>query len=435
MKKEKVYSLVSIETIEKAKQGDTESFTQIYKEYHNKIYFIAKYFCKDDNIAYDILQETFVKVYRKISTLDDAKYFHAWIQKVAYHECLNHDRKMKKYVFLGEENDFDDFQDEKQQDISEIIENNRVMEEIMKSLESMSLPLKSVGILRYHEGLAVNEIAEVLEVPRGTVCSRLNRVKQLLRNDLKKQGVSPKNYAVIVLSPGVLHYAYSVLSNKYTENLQLNIDILNKVLKNGGFLSGIAMNIKFALSAVTVITVTVGAGALYNYQPNELEKPAPITIEKPAIAEEKGKIKDISYDKNWTRNDIVLDVTTTNDNYDHIEINNIESLSINDNGEYLIQLVKDEEVIDEQTLSISNIDRKSPNGYCEKNGDIFKLYLYDDLSNINPEQVYLYRDGVLSNEYSFNQSSNELIVNSPQGVSDLFYIYDYAGNELKIIVE
>lgn len=441
MTEEKVYSLVSIETIEKAKKKDTDAFTEIYKAYYSKIYFISKHFFKDDHIAYDIVQEVFIKVYNKLNGLNDSKFFHAWIQRVAYNECLNLARKEKKYIILDDDNTFDDFKDEKQADVSKIIEDKRIMSAIMDSLDGMSIPLKSVGVLRYYEGLPLDEISVVLEIPRGTVSSRLNKIKKALKSDLQRQGISPKNYGVLLFTPGVLHSAYNTLNDICTKGIKEDPELLQKIIGGTAAATGIALKTKLAIGAAVAVALIGGYGIINNNAPKEKE----IIEVTPAIAPEEEKevekkedlatITNVSFDNTWTNQNVSVDVQTSNDNYDHILIDGVQTTEVSENGTYIAQLQKDDKIIDEYEFTITNIDRDSPDGYSTKEEFQFTLHLYDDLSNINPQTIVHYRNGNVSHEYYFDETTNTISIYSPLGVHDLFYIYDYAGNELQVEIE
>ncbi|MDH6367801.1 MULTISPECIES: sigma-70 family RNA polymerase sigma factor [unclassified Breznakia] len=428
---EEVYNLVSIDIIEKAVSGDTDAFSEIYRAYYNKVYFIATHFFRDEQVASDVLQEVFIKVYKKLRNLNDPKYFHAWIQRIVYNECLNYARKEKKYTTLEDGYAVDNFEDVKQDDISTIIENKQVMNAIMDSLNSMSIPLKSVGILRYYEELPLEEISKILNIPRGTVSSRLNKIKKTLRVDLQKQGISPKSYSVLLLSPGVLEQAYRLLSELCSEGASVNSDILQKIL-GGGTLFGMAFKTKVVVATAAAVCFT-GAAYIHS-RPSEPVGGgvlAPPVIQQPAIAE-MSKITGVHFNQEWTNQVVEIEVDTSNTNYDRLLIDGVQTTQVAQNGTYTIQLEKDGKVIDAFEITVSNIDVESPTGYHTNEEFLYTLYLGDNASQINYATIELYRNGVLSNDYTYDIEANIIQIYSPLDVHDLFYVYDYAGNRLEI---
>ena len=95
-------------TIIKAQNGDTEAFSEIYRAYYKKVYFIAHQYFRDEEMAKDIVQETFILVHKKINQLREPKTFPAWLRKVTYSLCVNQSRKKQRIVDLGEGVDYCD---------------------------------------------------------------------------------------------------------------------------------------------------------------------------------------------------------------------------------------------------------------------------------------------------------------------------------------
>ncbi|MFV0394618.1 MAG: RNA polymerase sigma factor [Coprobacillaceae bacterium] len=197
----------------RAQGGDKEAFTIIYKSYYNKVFFTAMHFFNDKEVAHDVVQEVFIRVYRKVNSLNEPKAFHSWIQRITYNECLNRTRKKTNIIDLGDDMDIDDFSDEETLDPSDALEQQRMKEVVITSLETMSIPLKSVGLLRFNEELKIDEIADILDIPKGTVNSRINKIKRILKTDLESQGISPLHYSAGIISPMMLKEAYTILSS------------------------------------------------------------------------------------------------------------------------------------------------------------------------------------------------------------------------------
>ncbi|MFV0394214.1 MAG: RNA polymerase sigma factor [Coprobacillaceae bacterium] len=433
MEENKNYALVTIETIKQAQSGDKEAFTTIYKAYYNKIYFISKcFFRNDDEAAYDVVQDVFIKVYKKVYSLKDPKLFHAWIQRITYNECNDAARKRRKYIILDEAPDVNEFRDENQNEITEIIEDKRLMQIIINSIEEMSTPMKSVGMLRYYEGLQIEEIASVLKIPRGTVSSRLRKIKKVLKSNLTREEIIPENYNFAFLLPGVIQKAYQMLYELSIKDVQEDLTLLQKIIGT----TGLAISTKIGISMIALVIVIGGGSVLFN-TPVEKDTKVnkPIEQKQDVVVEEDAVIINVNFDNSWTKENVKIDVQTSNENYDEMLIDGNNILEVTDNGTYLVQLTKENKVIDQKEFIIFNIDRESPNGYYIKDKDQFTLFLEDNLSNIDVSKTLFYRNGIVSYEYYFNQEKNEIIVNSPIGFEDVFYIYDYAGNELEVIIK
>ncbi|MDQ0362635.1 RNA polymerase sigma factor [Breznakia pachnodae] len=431
----KKINILDEEIILKAQGGDTEAFSQIYKAYYSRVYFVAYQYFRNEEVAKDIVQETFILVYRKLKQLNEPKTFPLWIKRVTYSLCVNQSRKKQRIVDLGESMDIDDFKDNKQVSAMEVLENERIREIIFESLEMMGEPMKSVGLLRYYEGLQIKEIAEVLQVPKGTVNSRMDSIRKQLRVDLERNGISPKNFGVII-SPTVIAYAYQLLSKQYTLNTEDSVRIYNAVIKSGAFV-GTALLKKLVIGGVLIASVVTGV-VVFNQQPETVvteDIQTPQAPKESVAVEETAKFLDINYNANWTNEAIELSITTTNDNYDQILVNGVDTTIISENGEYLIKLLKGNEELDTKILYISNIDIYSPNATYTQADGVFTYYLSDDASNINIDSILFYRDGVLSNDYEYNSQEHILIIKRENKTMDQFLICDYAGNELEIIIQ
>ncbi|MDQ0359832.1 RNA polymerase sigma factor [Breznakia pachnodae] len=424
------------DVIRKAQQADTEAFSKIYKAYYNKVYFIAYQYYRNEESAKDIVQEVFIRVHNKIDTLKEPKAFASWLSRVTYTTCVNHDRNKLKTVDLGEKTTVEDFVDNSHVSISDELEGKRVNEIIMESLENMSTPMKSVGLLRYYDGLQIGEIAEILDVPRGTVNSRISRIKVKLKEDLKRNGISPKNYS-IVLAPATISLAYQTLSANMVLGSASANELLEKIV-NTKTLAKSGILLKLALGG-TATTVAVAGILIFNQPKAPVENNQTVTpvVEKPVkeVEEDVATFSNISYLEDWTNEAVNLNITTTNDNYDQILVNGVATTSVTENGNYTIQLVNDEAVIDQREIEVTNIDIHSPNGSYEKKGDTFTYYLSDDLSKINPDSIRFYKNNQTSEDYKYNEENNTLTIVSKGSTIDKFYISDYAGNELEIIIQ
>lgn len=420
-----------------AQKGDTEAFGEIYKAYYRRVYFIAFQYFQNEETAKDIVQDVFIKVYTKIKDLNDPVAFPTWIQRVTYRTCMNFNRRKLNVTTLGKEMTVEDFSDFKAIDVSDVMENERIKNIIMDSLESMKIPLKSVGLLRFFEGLKVNEIADILNIPKGTVNSRMNKIRKILKEDLQKNGISPKNYGFILLSPAMISSAYETLSTRYIMDGKISNHIFESVVSTtaSSTATGLALSTKIMLGILAPVTLA-GVLVLTNQ-----ESPQPVVeeeISKPQIATEsihteEAVITSVNYSDEWTNDGFLINVSTSNSEYDQILIDGMNTNYIKENGVYEVQLVKNNEVIDTKIFEITNIDVHSPTGSEEHRGNEYVIYLQDDLSQIDYKNILFYRDGVLSNDYIYHEDSDTLTVKEKY-TTDKFYISDYAGNVLEITV-
>ncbi|MGX4601416.1 RNA polymerase sigma factor [Faecalimicrobium sp. JNUCC 81] len=167
------------EKIKDVQNGKYESFNYIYKKYYIKIFILCKSVLKNEEDAGDATQETFLKVYKNITSLNDIDKFNGWIKKIAINQCLMLIRKNKKindnYYFDNEEKTLilkDEF------NLEENIIEKEKKEIVLEIIDRLSDKKKIVITLFYFNDLKINEIAEVLNISEGTVKSRLNSAKK-----------------------------------------------------------------------------------------------------------------------------------------------------------------------------------------------------------------------------------------------------------------
>lgn len=175
------------EVVSRVKRQDPDAFVELYNSMYQKVYFLALSIVKDEYLAQDVVQETFINVYKSIHTLGNDMTFIAWINRITYHCSL-------KMIAKNEEIPIENSLVEKE---APHINENGPLDVLLSREESktlmdyiLALPpeYKVTMILRYYEGMKLEEIASSLECSVGTVKSRLNRGKKALRKRMMNGG-------------------------------------------------------------------------------------------------------------------------------------------------------------------------------------------------------------------------------------------------------
>lgn len=168
-------------------KGDMKYFEDIYIKYYDKVYFIALSVLKNEQDSEDIAQEVFTQVYKSINSLDDVDKFNAWISRIAVSKSIDSVRKKKRI------NDKESYCDYEFHNVvsGEDIESNIIKYErqklILQLIQQLSHKKSRLLILFYYHELKINEIAEIIDCPVGTVKSRLNSAKKELKTLLNNQ--------------------------------------------------------------------------------------------------------------------------------------------------------------------------------------------------------------------------------------------------------
>ncbi|GGJ96003.1 ECF RNA polymerase sigma factor SigW [Lentibacillus kapialis] len=179
------------EKIKQVKQGNQSAFEDIVFFYQNKIYQHCYRMLGNKHEAEDIGQETFIRAYVNIHSFDDKRKFSTWLYRIATNLTIDRIRKRKPDYFLDADIKGTDGLDM----YSQLATDSRLPEEEVEGMELQryinqeiyALPPKyrSVIILRYLEEFSLQEISDILNIPLGTVKTRIHRGREALRKKLR----------------------------------------------------------------------------------------------------------------------------------------------------------------------------------------------------------------------------------------------------------
>jgi RNA polymerase sigma-70 factor (ECF subfamily) len=169
-----------VQIILQSQNGDQDAFAALFEQYKNLVYRTAYLMLNDGIEAEDALQDVFVQVYKGLPNYDPQKgAFTTWLYRITIRYCLNHRRKKRMdYQPLNETTVVASVWME--------VEDNEMLQQ---AIDQLKPKLRAVIVLRYYWDLPYNEIAQVLEIPLGTVKSRLNQALKNLRHMLANPAV------------------------------------------------------------------------------------------------------------------------------------------------------------------------------------------------------------------------------------------------------
>jgi len=190
--------------LKRAKKGDVDAFEQLIEKYQKKVYNIALKMLGNKEDAYDMSHEVFIRVYRSIDKFKEQASLSTWIYKITTNVCLDEIRRRKNRftVSIDDDMELNDSKVKRQIEYDGpspeiIVEENELREIINKSIQQLPEQYRVVTILRDIQGFSYEEIANILDVPQGTVKSRINRARAMLRDILyEKKELLNKNYVI-----------------------------------------------------------------------------------------------------------------------------------------------------------------------------------------------------------------------------------------------
>lgn len=172
--------------VEQFRRNDTEAFGLIVDAYKGRIFGFVRRMLKSDDEAEDVTQEVFLKAFNNLHRFDGRSSLRTWLFKIAHNLCIDRSRSRKRALKIGT---IEHTEDEEAAQIPDdkwnpenIVMTDELVVAVSQAVESMSEKLRTVLLLHDQEDMAYEEIAAAINVPVGTVKSRLF----LARDHLKK---------------------------------------------------------------------------------------------------------------------------------------------------------------------------------------------------------------------------------------------------------
>lgn len=155
-----------------SKKGNKEAFTILIKLYEKDLYRVAIAILKNDDDALDGIQEAILKAFEGIKKLKKTEYFKTWLIKILINSCnaiINKKRKIVSYEdYVGRTCEEEGFK----------------KIDIKSAVDKLEYKLRILIVLYYYEDMPLKNISEILDIPEGTVKSRLSKAREYLKEYL-----------------------------------------------------------------------------------------------------------------------------------------------------------------------------------------------------------------------------------------------------------
>jgi RNA polymerase sigma-70 factor (ECF subfamily) len=178
------------ELVEMFVGGDQKAFAELVHRYKKKLYSLAYHILRNHLDADEVVQETFVRIYKRREELLNVNYFSTFLTRIATNYSIDLLRKQKNRQAVPD--DTDSLPGFIQLDLSrrvttpsQTFENKELMEEIQRALESLPARQQATAVLHDIEGYSKAEIARIFDCPQATVRSNLHIARAKLRKILK----------------------------------------------------------------------------------------------------------------------------------------------------------------------------------------------------------------------------------------------------------
>lgn len=163
-----------------------EAFENLVNSQKSKLYKTGMAILKNDDDTCDAIQETLISAYKHLENLKNIEYFNTWITRILINKCYDIIRKNKKISYINKEMEIDS-----NTSYYDVYKSESQVERVLNLIDS---ELKLVSVLYYYDEYSIKEISELLNIPEGTVKSRLSRARDKMYNILKEEEVDGIGY-------------------------------------------------------------------------------------------------------------------------------------------------------------------------------------------------------------------------------------------------
>lgn len=178
--------------VQRVQAGDTAAFRELFDKYHRRAFAVAMGVVKNEDDALDAVQEAFVKVHKNIHKFQGSSSFYTWLYRIVMNVSIDHVRRTSRRKNL-------DFDERALHEESEVAGDGALVPSvtdgnpgkaalrrelggaIQAALQELPEHHRAVIVLREIEGMSYEEMAEALEVPKGTVMSRLFHARKKMQ--------------------------------------------------------------------------------------------------------------------------------------------------------------------------------------------------------------------------------------------------------------
>jgi RNA polymerase sigma-70 factor (ECF subfamily) len=179
------------ELVARCRAGDQRAFELLVRRYQRKVYAIAYGVVHDSEDALDVTQEAFIKVHRYLDKFQGTASFYTWLYRLVVNVSIDHLRRGRKAQVV----EYDDGIDRSGSVLSadaivpsslgtnpaKVLEDKRVVQAISEGLKTLSANHRAVLVMRELEGLSYKEMAEIMQVSKGTIMSRLFHARKRMQ--------------------------------------------------------------------------------------------------------------------------------------------------------------------------------------------------------------------------------------------------------------
>jgi len=171
------------ELVDRARRGDGDAFGLLVVRHQDRIYTAVLRFCGDAEDARDIVQRAFLNAWRRLESFKGDAAFSTWMYRIAFNESVSFRREGGRRRLAPLTESAPEPADDRRP--GDRLDSAEARGQVQQALSLLDPDERKIIILKELDGRSYDEIAEIMEIPKGTVRSRLFRAREVLRDKLR----------------------------------------------------------------------------------------------------------------------------------------------------------------------------------------------------------------------------------------------------------
>jgi len=171
--------------VARCQQGDKSAFARLVAETQRSVYNLAYGILHNQEDAEDMVQETYLRVWRALQGFRGEARFSTWLHRIAVNTCLNRKRQLRAQLHVIDGEQALESEEDAEPDPLSATLDEEVRRSIWSAVNGLADKYRLVIILFYQEQMSYQQIAELLSLPLGTVKAHLNRARAALAKHLR----------------------------------------------------------------------------------------------------------------------------------------------------------------------------------------------------------------------------------------------------------
>jgi RNA polymerase sigma-70 factor (ECF subfamily) len=183
----------------RARQGDRQAFAGLVRRYQRRVYSAALHILGNHGDADDVTQEAFIRAFKGLGGFDGRSDFFTWLYRITVNTALNHMRSNKRGQALADRSHVEAQHGGGRPESLGVAERtpaewallSQDLRRVLEAVATLSPPLRVTLVMATVDDLPYKQIAEILEIPEGTVAWRVNEARRLLRLRFMTEDAAP----------------------------------------------------------------------------------------------------------------------------------------------------------------------------------------------------------------------------------------------------